>query len=316
MPKLISIFGLLCVGAVAFPASRCPALTKEQTAQIENFLDQWYRLPPYRSLNLIHNSEIDVECYQKLVFRSSVPAPLLVLYLTPDGKHLVSGVMDLTVDPSATKRKMRQELNARLVSGAILISPRNAAPVKVVVFSDFECPYCKRFAEIFDGLTAEERSQVQLISRQFPLDTHPWAREAASLTECVALQKPAAFWRLHDFIFAHQSALSRDNFRSTALDFLGRQTTADPRAVVACLQERRFKGPLHDDEQLATDLGIRGTPTVFVNGRMTIVRSVEDLRAALRATAIQTDIGKTHTSRTSQSTSAISPAAGTTNSAN
>ncbi|MGH9582917.1 MAG: DsbA family protein [Bryobacteraceae bacterium] len=66
-----------------------------------------------------------------------------------------------------------------------------------------------------------------------------------------------------------------------------RKTTVDPETVLACMHERRFEAPLHRDEQLAIDLGIRGTPSVFVNGRRTIVRSVEDLLAALRAAVSQ-----------------------------
>jgi len=129
----------------------------------------------------------------KLVFRTNVPAPQLVLYLTPDKNHLVPGIMDLTVDPAITQEKLRKELNAKLASGAQLVSTDSSAITTMVVFSDFQCPYCKTFAEIMHQLTPQERSQVKLIYRQLPLNIHAWATDAAQRTSCVALQDRPSF---------------------------------------------------------------------------------------------------------------------------
>ena len=116
---------------------------------------------------------------------------------------------------------------------------------------------------------------------QAVLSIHPWAREAAELTECVALQDKSAFWKLHDFLFAHREELSQDTLQSKALDFLSHETKVSSKAVQACLSERRFEATLGQDEQLAMDLGINVTPSVFINGRSAAIRSVEDLRTAL-----------------------------------
>jgi protein-disulfide isomerase len=261
----------------------CLPLTPQQKLGIENFVKQWYKLAPMQSVSLIENESVDSACYRKLVFRASIPAPLLTLYLAPDGKHLVSGVMDLRVDPAVTQRNNQEQLNAQLTSNALLVSPESNAPVKLVVFSDFQCPYCKRFSEFVHQLTAGERAKIQIIYRQRPLSIHTWARDAAELTECAALQNKGAFWKLHDFLFAHQEEISKESLQTKSLDFLSRETAVNSKALLACMSEKGYEGPLRKDEQLAMDLGINTTPTVFVNGRRTNIRSVDDLRTALSA---------------------------------
>ncbi|MGH9653060.1 MAG: thioredoxin domain-containing protein [Bryobacteraceae bacterium] len=256
-------------------------MTARRAFELESFVQRWYHLAPGRTFKLIDSSSVASDCYRKLIFRANFPAPLLMLYLTPDGKHLVSELMDLRVDPAVAQQRIQEQLNARLVSGALLTSGKNTAPFTLVVFSDFECPYCRRFAEIFNRLTPQERSRVRIVYRQFPLKMHPWARDAAELTDCVALQNKGAFWKLHNFIFANQQEISKESFQTKALDFLARSTAVDPKAVLSCMRKKRFEVPLSEDKQLAIDLGIRGTPSVFVNGRRTVVRSIGDLQAAL-----------------------------------
>jgi len=262
-------------------AGQCRPITSQDGARFEAFVGAWYRIGTGQHLTLIDSTSVDAFCYRKLVFRSSAPAPLLTLYLTPDGKHLVTGVMDMTVDPVIAQRKLRQELADKLSSRASVTNGPDSAPLKMVVFSDFQCPYCKQFAETMQQLTPDERARLQIIYRQLPLSMHPWARDAAALTTCVALQDKSAFWKLHDFLFAHQQELSKETLRDKAIDFLSQEASIDTTAVSACLSHRSFEDHLHQDEQLAIDLGIRSTPSVFLNGRRIAVRSIDDLRNAL-----------------------------------
>lgn len=280
--------------ATAVSASRsnsqsCRPITDQQKAGLEAFIKSWYKLPDNQAVTLADSSSVDSSCYRKLVFRASVPAPLLTLYLTPDGQHLVSGMMDLSVDPAVAQRKIRQEQADKLIAGAWLIRGNDESIIKMVVFSDFQCPYCKRFAEIVQQLTPDERSKLQIVYRQLPLNIHSWARDAAALSTCVALQDKSAFWKLHDFLFAHQEELSKDTLQSKALDFLSDGTSLDTKLVSNCLNQKLFEDRLHQDEQLAMDLGITSTPSVFLNGRRISARSVDDLRNALR-TAEQDDL--------------------------
>ncbi|HEX7362285.1 MAG TPA: thioredoxin domain-containing protein [Bryobacteraceae bacterium] len=274
---------ILVCSASASQVQPCRPFTPQQKTEVETFVQQWFKLPPTQTVSVVDSSTVDSACYRKLVFRASVPAPLLTLYLAPDGKHLISGFMDLRVDPVVAQHKMQEQLNARLTANAFLTSADSTAPIKMVVFADFQCPYCRRFFEIVQQLTGEERSKVQIIYRQSPLNIHAWAHNAAELTECVALQDKGAFWKLHDFLFADQEEISTENLQSKVLDFLSHKTTVSSKAVLACMNEKRFEAPLQQDEQLAMDLGINVTPSVFINGRRTIIRSIKDLRTALES---------------------------------
>ncbi len=265
----------------------CRQFGSDDKPALEIFVKQWYKLPPNQTVTLIDSATVDSSCYRKLTFRASVPAPLLTLYLTPDGKHLVTGVMDLTVDPVLARRQKQDELEAQLTAGALLTSVPSTAPLKMVVFSDFQCPYCKRFAGFLNGLTPEERGKLQITYRQLPLPMHPWAQDAAALSVCVALQDKTAFWKLHDFLFANQQELTKETITAKALEFLSQDKAVDSNKVTSCLSEKGFEPSLQRDQQLATDLGIQGTPTVFLEARRISVKSVEDLRKALRTAEVE-----------------------------
>src|SRR6185312_9505611 len=115
-------------------------------------------------------------------------------YLTSDGKRLISGsVYDLHQSPFAGNIPLLKE------EGAPAFGPANA-PVKIFLFSDFECPYCKEEAKTLrENVAKDHPNDVRIIYKDFPLDSiHPWARPAAIAGQCIAGQKPAAFWSFHD----------------------------------------------------------------------------------------------------------------------
>ena len=280
---LLACLAMMVFISMSSSVKACDTITDKDRIKLEAYINTLYKLPEKQTVALVDGSVVDAACYRKLVFRASVPAPLLTLYLTPDGKHLVSNVMDLTIDPIVAQHKKQREFEELLASGALLTSPPSGAPARIVVFSDFQCPYCKRFAEIVSGLNSDERVKLQITYRQLPLNIHAWARDASELSACVALQDKAAFWKLHDFLFAQQGELSKETVVGKALGFLAQEKTVDRAKVESCLAEKTYEDFVRRDEQVAMDLGITGTPTVFINGRKVSVRSVEDLRAAIRS---------------------------------
>jgi len=284
------VFGHLsvCLAVVGWlsllpSASACDTITAKDRIKIETYIKTWYKLPDKQAVTLVDSSAVDGACYRKLVFRASLPAPLLTLYLTPDGKHLVSNVMDLTMDPLAARREKQKEFERLLTDGALLTSAASDTSARLVVFSDFQCPYCKRFVEFMNGLSADERAKLQITYRQLPLNIHPWAPNAAAVSACAALQDKGAFWKLHDFYFAKQQDFSKETLVDRSLEFLGRETPVETNKIRSCLAEKGYQESLQKDEQLAMDLGITATPTIFLNGRRVSIRSVDDLRAAIRS---------------------------------
>ncbi len=141
------------------------------------------------------------------------------------------------------------------------IGPRDA-PVTVVVFSDFQCPYCARGRQVMNDLRLMYPRDVRVVWRNLPLARRadaPAAAEAAM--EAWAQGGDAAFWRLHDLLFAHQDHLSRADLERYA-GLAGLDTTRLRRA----LDEGTHVDRVARDAALAERLGVDGTPAFFVNG--------------------------------------------------
>jgi predicted DsbA family dithiol-disulfide isomerase len=135
------------------------------------------------------------------------------------------------------------------------------APVTVVEFSDFQCPYCATVGPTLKKLTEEYGDKVRLVFRQFPLSRiHPQAMKAAEASLCAADQ--GKFWELHDAMFADQKKLGVDDLRATAAAI-----GLDVVAFNACLDAGKYAEAVQTDLKDATRVGVTGTPAFFVNGR-------------------------------------------------
>lgn len=155
------------------------------------------------------------------------------------------------------------------------------APVTIVEFSDFECPYCARLAATLNRVADEFDGRVRLEFRHFPLDFHANAEPAARLAVCAAEQ--GRFWELHDAMFAEQSQLSRGALLARA-GGLG----LDRDALEACADGPASAAVVAADKAAGSAAGVTGTPSFFVNGRLHVgALPYEDVRSivesALRA---------------------------------
>jgi protein-disulfide isomerase len=136
------------------------------------------------------------------------------------------------------------------------------APVTIVEFSDFQCPFCARAGPVVKQVLARYPEQVRLVYRHFPLDNiHPRARPAAEASACADEQ--GKFWAFHDAIFANPKALEDADLETRA-----REVGLDPAAFNACLKDGRAQAIVERDVNDARSAGITGTPSFFVNGRM------------------------------------------------
>ncbi|HUS84774.1 MAG TPA: thioredoxin domain-containing protein [Anaerolineales bacterium] len=132
------------------------------------------------------------------------------------------------------------------------------APITIVEFSDFRCPYCKVFhVETFEVLMAKYPNQIHFVYRDFPV---VGGRDAALASECAHEQ--GAYWEFHDLLFSGEYPnLDRDTFAAYA-----EKLDLDVEDFLACVDEERYGDEVDADARYAAGLGITGTPTFFING--------------------------------------------------
>ena len=137
--------------------------------------------------------------------------------------------------------------------------PANA-PVQIIEFSDFECPFCFRANPTVAQVLTTYGDRVRLVYRHLPLPNHPNARPAAEASACANDQ--GRFWDYHDRLFANQSKLSVPDLKQHAAEL-----KLDTEKFNACLDARRFQKDVDADLDAAQLLGVSGTPHFFINGR-------------------------------------------------
>jgi protein-disulfide isomerase len=133
-----------------------------------------------------------------------------------------------------------------------------AAPITVVLFSDFQCPFCKKVEPTLAQLEKDYPGKVRLVWKNFPLDMHPGSKLAAAAA--VAAHGQGKFWPMHDRLLASHQPLDRP-----ALEGYARELGLEPGRFQAALDAA--DAVLDADLKQAATLGVTGTPTVFVNGR-------------------------------------------------
>jgi len=137
---------------------------------------------------------------------------------------------------------------------------RPDAPVTIVEFSDLQCPFCKRFhADVYTEIKKSyiDTGKVRFVSRDFPLDFHPFAFQAAEAARCAGDQ--GRYWEVREALFANASALDDRVIKKSAEDL-----SLDMNRFEACLDSHKYKGDIQRDAQEAARLQINGTPTFVV----------------------------------------------------
>ncbi len=137
----------------------------------------------------------------------------------------------------------------------------DTAPVTIVEFSDFQCPYCQRQEEALHRILADYKGRVRLVFRDFPLDIHPNAQKAAQAAACADNQ--GKFWVMHDKLFENQGALEVERLKAYA-----REAGLDGNQFDLCLDKDSTKDRVEKSLQEGEHVGVEGTPALFVNGRM------------------------------------------------
>lgn len=148
----------------------------------------------------------------------------------------------------------------KVPAGPSAVRGKQAAKLTLVVFSDFECPFCKKVSATIDQVMQEYGDDLRVVFKHRPLAFHEHALQAALAAEAAGDQ--GKFWEMQDRLFKDTQGLSDERLTAHAVE-LG----LDVSRFRSALSDPRIKQRISDDRELAERLGVLGTPTLFINGR-------------------------------------------------
>lgn len=146
--------------------------------------------------------------------------------------------------------------------------PKNA-PVTIIEFTDFECPWCARAQEQLKAVEKTYEGKVKIVTRHFPLQMHAQAMPAAKAAVCA--QEQGKFWPMHDLLFKNQQALGDADLQKYA-----KEIGLNPGKFNKCIASEKADTVIREDMADATRYGVRGTPTFFVNGQRANFNQLSD----------------------------------------
>jgi glutaredoxin len=182
----------------------------------------------------------------------------------PAGRYLVRLVeegFDRAEIESLYRNRYDADRGVELEVGESPVRGSPMAPVTIVEFSDFECPFCAAAHPVLERIVSESDGKVRLVFKQFPLDAHPNARAASRAS--VAAGRQGKFWDMHDRLFEHQNQLEPRQLEAHA-EALGLDLERFRKDMESEATERRIE----EDRALGRRAGVRGTPSIFINGRL------------------------------------------------
>jgi protein-disulfide isomerase len=251
--------------AAAAPSQAAPpAASAKSDSELKSFLQKQFRLPSEKEIELgplkpspIHGLWTRVVT----VTNEQGQRGTAHLFIDASGTKVILGrLMDLKSDPWG-----RVDVKKLALSDRAALGPGNA-PVTVIEFADFECPYCARaFGEIETAVNTTYKGRIHLIFKNFPLPMHPWATQAAVAAECVRRQNPEAFWNFARDIYSNQETINPADLRQRIETFAS-SLDLDTRALNTCMLGNSAQAQIEQDRKDGESIHINSTPTFLING--------------------------------------------------
>jgi len=183
------------------------------------------------------------------------------LFFSKDGTKMIIGTfVDTSAEPWG-----RVNLGGIHLSDNPTLGPADA-PVTIVEFADFECPYCAHaFSEIETAVNTTYKDKVKVIFKNYPLNVHPWAIKAAEAAECARLQNPNAFWDFARYFYSNQGSITIKNVEEN----VGKEATKlklDAPSLKVCMGSPQASDRVKQDQADGNSVHVTSTPTFFING--------------------------------------------------
>lgn len=160
------------------------------------------------------------------------------------------------------------------------------APVTLVLFTDFECPFCAQLAPILDEVHQQYPREVRIVFKNYPLRSHPFAAQAS--LAALAAEEQGQFWPFHDRLFQNYNRLNPQK-----VEEIRQALNLDAERFRARMNDPALKTLVIRDMSEGNEAGVSGTPTLFVNGKKVRGRlSLEELRKVIEAVLSQSKTSK------------------------
>jgi protein-disulfide isomerase len=269
LKKLFVLPVLLALGCSA----QQPATTQDLNRKIERQIRSTYSVPGDVNLEVSPvTSGSDIPDYDKVTvtFTRGETKQTHDFLVSKDGKTLLAVTkMSLEKDPYA-------ELMSKIDTTGRPFRGAKDAKVTVVVYDDFQCPFCTRMhMTLFEDVMKSYGDRVKVIYKDYPLfEIHPWAGRAAVDSACLAEQSTGAYWEFADYVHANPKAISGDKrpldnqlaeVDRITLD-LGKKHSVDTSRLDKCVKSQP-REKLEASVKEAEELGVKSTPALFINGR-------------------------------------------------
>ena len=188
-------------------------------------------------------------------------------YISADGQTAIPAELGSVPAFKIGRNPFQINLDKLVLDNQPSFGPSNA-PVTIVEFGDLECPSCKAEAPILRGiLPTVFPDKVRVVFTDFPLESiHPWARAASDAARCVFRQNPQAFWKIYDWFYDTQDEITPENLTSKVHDWAGKNGL-DAVQPGRCIDTKATDSEVARNLAEAHALNLKGTPTLFVNGR-------------------------------------------------
>ncbi len=200
------------------------------------------------------NYRVEIE-----IFRGGVSQAVTSVYIDRHGENVFTTLVE-PVQPTPQPRIVNVS-----VDDDPYIGPEDA-PVTIIEFSDFQCPFCKRFRDqTLDSLLAAYQGKIRFVYRDFPISRiHPYAMKAAEAANCAGDQ--GKYWEYHDILFQNQSEWSREGAKMFPV--YAEKLGLDLEEFKTCLDTGKYTEEVKKDVADGKAAGVGGTPTFFINGRV------------------------------------------------
>lgn len=249
------------------------AANPKLNSRIENQIRAHFNVPPQVMITIGAPKPSEISDYDTVIVTMSdgEKTKSYEFLLSRDGNTLARLTkFDISKDPF-------QETMSKIDLAGRPIRGNKDAPVTIVNYDDFECPFCARMHTAIIDAQRKYPGKIRVIYKDYPLsEIHPWADRAANDSNCLAAQNTDAYWDFADYVHANQSAITgKEEHRTEAgmadavdkvtLD-IGRKHNLNDDQLKACVKDQTQKNTVKKSKDEGNGLDVSATPTMFVNG--------------------------------------------------